>query len=1071
MIALVAMTVLLLVGLAPMAHIVADRLPQAPADPTPIADGAPRSDATAVRALPIGLPVDVTISSIAEIRPFAIAALGLSSGQELANFLTSAPDVDPVTKPNPSSSLDFAYPYRYPAIDDILTKASADQLRSGATTLAAALIKFAGKPVAQTVSANPARVAYAVLDHVREAGGCEVALNLLLLVAADTNTTAQILADESSHAERACPGDPTPGWVVGQAQMRSPTYQSDPRPTQVDTTTTGAMAASRATFEHLAERFPGDAWVRSGLGDSYLRSGLRTLYSQPFTARDYLQRAVAQYNRAAEFGDTLGADVGRARALVGLGQPDQAATLATRAAGSSRPGAALEVLLNARQTAHDMPAAIDAARRLDRAGASAYPPVSEFFPMPTTTDRGLPFDTTLPLSSGANTLAPLHVSLAPVGGAGGSVEDLSFIPQYRDDGVVTAALTDCAALAWRRDAIAAGHAAEALADWPPSFTGSRPAGVCQYPDGPLRAVAEVAAGRPLTSANYRTIDGAFDSWQNLLRWAGDLNAAHQAISRWQAQVGEDNAAPLYRLGEVEFLAGKYNDAAARFAEAAQRTRLAEWNDDLGVGRAQLDRAAALLKAGRNDEAMPILLDLQDAGTKGYAYRMSKGDRLVAPKFVALAYHASVQLADHYAATGNLNGAVDNYRSALALAPLLAGNGIKPEVVHNNLALAYLGLGDLVKARDSVAAAVDSDAKNPVFLMSAGFIAERAGIATEAVSDNRRALQSDPGAFPAANDLGVQLARAGDDAAAAAALRQAIGAKPDYALGWFNLGIVEARRGPLHLLASQGAFARAFRLDPTLKDRRRDLLIDGSVYRTALDLSKPLPPQWSLAQSQKAAPAASIGLLAAALVAVGLVRSSGDRGGELARQWLEPLSERLSRIRGPDWLRRTAVGIIVTVLAFLLTYFRHATGPTEIVAYCLGVAAIGALALVGRKVVATRRNVVVTQGAWPPGLALGLITGAIGTPWAPLPVATTDAESGHVHLAAPAVLAGLSVVLFVEAAWLGVPLTLALAIAAIIMAGSTLLPIKPLDGANLGKTGIVASAGVILGGVFIVLGLA
>ncbi len=164
---------------------------------------------------------------------------------------------------------------------------------------------------------------------------------------------------------------------------------------------------------------------------------------------------------------------------------------------------------------------------------------------------------------------------------------------------------------------------------------------------------------------------------------------------------------------------------------------------------------------------------------------------------------------------------------------------------------------------------------------------------------------------------------------------------------------------------------------------------------------------------------------------------------------------------------------MTVLAFLLTYFRHATGPTEIVAYCLGVAAIGALALVGRKVVATRRNVVVTQGAWPPGLALGLITGAIGTPWAPLPVATTDAESGHVHLAAPpAVLAGLSVVLFVEAAWLGVPpLTLALAIAAIIMAGSTLLPIKPLDGANLGKTGIVASAGVILGGVFIVLGLA
>lgn len=197
---------LLLVGLAPMAHIVADRLPpQAPADPTPIADGgAPRSDATAVRALPIGLPVDVTISSIAEIRPFAIAALGLSSGQELANFShfgsrrRSGDEAEPVFVAGLRLSLPLPGHRRH------TDQASADQLRSRATTLAAALIKFAGKPVAQTVSANPARVAYAVLDHVREAGGCEVALNLLLLVAADTNTTAQILADESSHAERAC---------------------------------------------------------------------------------------------------------------------------------------------------------------------------------------------------------------------------------------------------------------------------------------------------------------------------------------------------------------------------------------------------------------------------------------------------------------------------------------------------------------------------------------------------------------------------------------------------------------------------------------------------------------------------------------------------------------------------------------------------------------------------------------------------------------------------------------------------------------------------------------------------
>jgi cellulose synthase operon protein C len=142
-------------------------------------------------------------------------------------------------------------------------------------------------------------------------------------------------------------------------------------------------------------------------------------------------------------------------------------------------------------------------------------------------------------------------------------------------------------------------------------------------------------------------------------------------------------------------------------------------------------------------------------------------------------------------------------------------------------------------------------------------------------------------------LGVELARQHHDAAAESALRQAIGASPGYALGWFNLGVLEGRRGPLHLLASQGAFAKAFALDATLKDRRHDLTIDASVYRTALDLSKPLPPQWSLAETQKAVPVAAVGLLAVLLLAVGLARASSPGGTDLTTQWLEPLGERLN----------------------------------------------------------------------------------------------------------------------------------------------------------------------------------
>ena len=49
---------------------------------------------------------------------------------------------------------------------------------------------------------------------------------------------------------------------------------------------------------------------------------------------------------------------------------------------------------------------------------------------------------------------------------------------------------------------------------------------------------------------------------------------------------------------------------------------------------------------------------------------------------------------------------------------------------------------------------------------------------------------------------------------------------------------------------------AYSLDPALQDHRPEMTIDASVYRTALDLSKPLPPRWSICQLQQPVPAAA-----------------------------------------------------------------------------------------------------------------------------------------------------------------------------------------------------------------------
>ena len=82
----------------------------------------------------------------------------------------------------------------------------------------------------------------------------------------------------------------------------------------------------------------------------------------------------------------------------------------------------------------------------------------------------------------------------------------------------------------------------------------------------------------------------------------------------------------------------------------------------------------------------------------------------------------------------------------------------------------------------------------------------------------------------------------------------------------------------------------------------------------------------------------------------------------------------------------------------------------------------------------------------------------------------ESHKVKVHLAAPLSLAALSALLFVESAWLHTPLTESWAVAALIMSASTLLPVGPLDGAQLGKAGILAATGVLGGALVVGLGL-
>jgi cellulose synthase operon protein C len=1083
---------LLVLGFSPISRLAAHGLPRAPGSFAPVVMGPQHGNTTAVQAVPAGLPNGARIRTAADVLPYAVAALGTSDALALMALLNSKSYLAN-SLVGYNSVAGVKYPYRYPPLDALLDRAPPASFASGATALGAALTVLAAQPqtssnpqLADMAIINAAAAAYGVLNRARATGGCAPQLDLLLLLTADQvtmltadqSTSGSVLSQEEQRTATACPHDPTPGWLAGQSQLRMVNVSESA--TIADPDVVAELRAANATFSHLAAEYPRDAGVLTGLGDSYLRAGTYLRSSEPFTARQDLRSAITEYNRASALGDNPDAAPGVARALIGLGEPDAAARLLSPLARSSGfPGQLLELLITADEAAHDFGPAVTAAQRLGQLGSASYPDGSALIPVPLSGSVDPLDDVTLPLSFGVGRLTPLSVQLILPGGAGGSVQDLSFIPEYRDDLGVTGTQPSCPSWTWARDELLLGHAALALANWPAQFRNVRPGvGYCAQVDK-LTLIAETEAGQKpdqdIMKKDAITSDNIADAWQNLLRWAGNLPAAQKSAEHWQTARGDNSALPALRLGEIDFLMHRDNDAAAEFGLAARRWRLANYNDALDFDQAELDRGAALLGAGRTAEAVQTLRPLDLLGTQGYSYQNSPSvqDSDAALQFATVSYYACEQLGGYERESGNLHAAVEDYTNALDWVPQLRteGSGVLPEVLSNNAALAYLGLGDTSTAAALESKALAADPQDPVFLMTAGFIADRAGRVVQAARYDRQALNSDPGAFPAANDLGVELTREHQDGAAADALRQAVRASPGYALGWSNLGVVESKLGPSRLLAAQGAFAMAHSLDPALQDRRPEMTIDASVYRTALDLSKPLPPRWSISQLQQPVPAAAAGLLALVTLGLGLARATGHGGSALAAQWLDPLSDRLQsapllrKLHHPGW------SLAATAASFLFAYLRRGASATEVVAYTAGVVVLALLAVGARVLLARCRHIAITQESWSPALAFGLVTGAVGLPWAPLPVVRADGkDSAKVHLAAPITLAALSALLFLESVWLHTPVTESWAVAALIMSASTLLPIGPLDGAQLGKAGVLAAAGVVGGALLVGLGL-
>jgi tetratricopeptide (TPR) repeat protein len=1063
--ALAATGVLLVLALAPVAAWAATRLPQPLTASGPDLPTVPLAATSGIRAVPVGLPAGTRVRSLADLRAHAVDAVG-GPGADRLLALLPPPDGSGSTAVEMTG---FEYPFRYGAADEVLSEVPPARLRQGGAALGAALVLLAADPAnAGPLADGAARLAFAVLDRARAGGSCDPQLGLLALVSADADVPDDSVDLELRRTEQACPGDPTPGWLAVQRGLHR--VSDEPVRTVLGSEDPTRLAAAERVASDLVRRFPDDPGVLATLGDVHLATGEYLAVSQPFTARAAFRDAAAVFDRLERGDAGPFARLGAARAALGLGDAARAGEVAAEVAETTRhPARALQLAVAAQERAHRIDLAWPLARRLAEQGAGAYPGGTALVPLRP------------PLSFGFDRMTPVTLSLGippiPATGEGSVVSDLGFIPVQRDEEGLTDDAPDCPEFVWRRDALLAGEAEAATAGWPQDLLPSDPAGAGVCPDGSLlREQADLAAAGRLPDLDEADPDVAeferlLDSRQNLLRWAGDLPGARQEVARWAVRLGDETALADQRLGEIDYLSGHFDAAASEFATAAVRHGILDPDDTLAAAESLLGQGAALLRAGRADEAEALLQPLAMGGAQGLGREArGDGDPDTQTAWARVSYYSSTLLGDRALATGHDAGAALHYRTAMLWSDLLTGV-VHVDATRNSAAVAALATGDTGGAVALSRAAVDADPASPVYLMTSAVVARRAGSVDSAIAQNRAALQADPTAYPAANNLGVLLARRGDDAEASRVLRAAVAAAPGYALAWHNLGVIEGQRGPLHLLTSQGALARAAALDPGLRDAPREPTLDTALYRTDLDVSKPLPSGWSFAGSQRAAPVATVGLLALALVGAGLVSLRDSSPSSSAGAWLEALGTRLATAPGLRRLRHPGWAVAATTLAFVLAFRTQPVWPWTSLAYAVGLVALVGAGMAARDVLARRHTRGAVHGTWAPGVVVGLVSGVLGSPIAPLPVVRAPVQDSRVALAAPLSLAVLSLALLGEAALLHVPLTTSFCVAAFVMAGSVLLPVRPLDGSRAGAAGVAGVAGLLGGVLLLGLGLA
>jgi Zn-dependent protease len=418
------------------------------------------------------------------------------------------------------------------------------------------------------------------------------------------------------------------------------------------------------------------------------------------------------------------------------------------------------------------------------------------------------------------------------------------------------------------------------------------------------------------------------------------------------------------------------------------------------------------------------------------------------------------------------------------------------------------------AASDFAHALALDPADPIALMNAGWVARLLGREEEARRLLESATVADPALYPAFNDLGVLSAESGDTTTARRDFEAALTANPRYDLAAWNLGVLDTREGLGTIIQGQAYLSRAIAENRSLRSSELEYKTDERVYRYVVGVDAPNGQALDRGYGIAAATLGWLTLLAA-LYAIGkhlltdvaqerLAEFWDERVPELrerlmsrVRNWLRHLvgsgsdniepgkgtdrpdgsadqsDESTRRSRYPWWLALPALVLITLFLA------RRTSPDAALPAAALTLAATAIALLVheaGHRVVAGYIKAQVTPEHWGSSIPLAVLAALVPAetnmgPFMGHRVEGEESAERHhwVYVGGPA--ANLVMAAVAYALFLAQPLPFFRLLAAVQLAvcAYALLPVEPLDGAELEEkhhimlplTAVLTAAGVAL----------